>query len=237
MGASARLALTQHFANKGRTQPSPASDPISLSISNYYTAPLGSRRILEAGLPSAHDRTDLSADPIYFYHPSAREYLHHPLLLHPAAPTVHPVIIDNYYITSIYSTNTQNNSSFYIYIYLPNDYDQTTNIIDILIIQLNSMRAARYPTSPSGTHAATVTANSEDPPAAELDDDPFDTATLYNPPQLSTCPYKFRLTIPANSPATADMLLLVSRQAHRTTQIPNEYIPTHLPDDLCTRLL
>ena len=37
--ASARLALTQHFAMKGRTQPPPASDPISLTISNYYRPP------------------------------------------------------------------------------------------------------------------------------------------------------------------------------------------------------
>jgi len=44
LDASARLALTQHFAMKSRTQAPPASDPISLNISSYYTAPLGARR-------------------------------------------------------------------------------------------------------------------------------------------------------------------------------------------------
>jgi hypothetical protein len=67
-----------------------------------------------------------------FHHPSAREDLQHPLLLHPAAPTLIPVIIENYCITGIYSTNTQNDISFYVYIYLPNDYDQTTDGIDVL---------------------------------------------------------------------------------------------------------
>jgi len=81
LNASARLALTQHFAMKGRTQPPPASDPISLNINNYYTAPLGARRILEAVLPPTHDRNYLSADPIYFHRPSASEDLLHPLLL------------------------------------------------------------------------------------------------------------------------------------------------------------
>jgi hypothetical protein len=117
---------------KGRTQPPPASDPISLNISSYYTPPLGARRILEAVLPLTHDRSDLSADTIYFYHPSAREDLQHPLLLQHIAPTLNSVIIENYFITGIYSTNTQNDSSFHIYIYLPNDYDNTTNVIHIL---------------------------------------------------------------------------------------------------------
>jgi hypothetical protein len=117
---------------KGRTQPPPASDPISLNINNYYTAPLGDRRILEAVLPPTHDRNDFSADPIYLHHPSAREDLQHPLLLQPTTPTLNSEIIENYFVTSIYSTNSQNDNSFHVYIYLPNDYDNTTDIIDIL---------------------------------------------------------------------------------------------------------
>ncbi len=202
----------------------PTSDPASLNISNYYTAPLGARRILEAILPPAHDCTDLSADPIYLHHPSAREDLQHPLLLHPAAPTLNSTIIDDYYITGIYSTSIQNDNIFYNYIYLPNDYDydHTTDVIDIITIQLDSMQTAGYPTSPSGIHAASDTSISDDPPTADLDDDPFDTTTLYTPPQLITYPYKFRLSLPANSPSTAGMLLLANRQAPWTTEIPKK---------------
>ena len=75
LDASARLSLTQHFASKGRKQPPTATDSTSLTISSYYTAPLGARNILEAVLPPTHNRNDLSADPIYFIHPSAREDL------------------------------------------------------------------------------------------------------------------------------------------------------------------
>jgi hypothetical protein len=147
LNASAILALTQHVASKGRTQPPSATDPTSLTISNFYTAPLGARSILEAVLPPTHDRSDLSADPIYFNHPSAREDLQHPLLLCPSAPSLNSVTIENYYITGVLSSNTQNDISFYVYIYLPNDFDHTTDVIDILTIQLDFMRSAGCPTS------------------------------------------------------------------------------------------
>ncbi len=93
LDASARLALTQHFASKGRKHPLTATDPTTLTINNYYTAPLGARNILEAVLPLTHNRYGLSADPIYFNHPSAREDLQHPLLLSPAAPAHNAVTI------------------------------------------------------------------------------------------------------------------------------------------------
>ncbi len=67
--------MTQHFASKGRKQPPTATDPTSITISSYYTAPFGAISILEAVLSPTHNRYDLSADPIYFNHPSAREDL------------------------------------------------------------------------------------------------------------------------------------------------------------------
>ena len=79
------------------------------------------------------------------------------------------------------------------------------------------MQMAGYPTSSSGIQAATVTTISEDPPSVELDDDPFNSTTLYAPPQLTTYPYKFIVTLPANSPASAGLLLLAIRQASWTT--------------------
>jgi hypothetical protein len=98
------------------------------------------------------------------------------------------VIIENYYITGIHSNNTQNYASFHIYIYLPNDYDHTTDIIDIFTLQLDSMRTAGYPTSPLGIRDAQVTAIFGDIPTSEPDDDPIDTATRIIPQQLSPYP-------------------------------------------------
>ena len=60
--------------------------------------------------------------------------------------------------------------------------------------------------------------------------------TLITPPQLSQYPSKFRLALPANSPASVGLLLLASRQAPWTTIIPDELISPNIPDDLRTRL-
>jgi hypothetical protein len=192
--------------------------------------------VLEAVLPPHHDRADLSADPIYFNHPSAREDLQHPLLLRPAAQGLNSVVIENYYVTGVHSNNSQNQASFYIYIYLPTDYDHTTGLIDVLTLQLDSMGQAGYPTSPLGLREAQVTATLGDIPTSEPDDDPLDTMTLITPPQLSPYPSKFRLALPTNSPASVGLLLLSSRQAPWTTLIPDAHIPPNIPADLCTRL-
>ena len=80
---------------KNRTQPIPATDPISMTISKYHKAPLGARRIYEAVPLTIYDRADLAADPAYFFHPSAREDLQSPLLLHPLTPSHSPVTIEN----------------------------------------------------------------------------------------------------------------------------------------------
>ena len=99
------------------------------------------------------------------------------------------------------------------------------------------MRTAGYLASPVGMNATTVVAISEDPPNAEIDDEQITTNTLIIPRQLATYPYQFRLTLPANSPATTGLLLLASRQAPWTTVIPDPFIPDHLPEDLRARLL
>ena len=236
LDSSARLALTQHFAAKSRAQPPAVSDPISLTISSYYSAPLGGRRVLEAVLPPHHDRADLTADPIYFNHPSAREDLQHPLLLRTSALGLNSVVIENYYVTGVHSNTSQDHASFFVYIYLPNDYDHTTDLINVLTLQLDSMSQAGYPTSPLGMRDAQVTTILGDIPTSEPDDDPIDTMTLITPPQLSPYPSKFCLALPTNSPASVGLLLLASRQAPWTTIVPDALIPPNIPEDLRTRL-
>ncbi len=61
------------------------------------------------------------------------------------------MVIENYCVTGVHSSNTQNYASFYVYIYLPNDYDHTTDVVEILTIQLDSMRSAGYPTTTSAS--------------------------------------------------------------------------------------
>jgi hypothetical protein len=147
------------------------------------------------------------------------------------------VIIENYYITGVYSTNPRNEHTFYIYIYLPNDYNTVNELLDLLTNQLASMQAAGYPTSPVGMVSVLTTTITNHPPTDELDDDPIETATTVIPTQLQPYAYKYRITLPNTSPSSCGLILLASRQAAWTTQIPETAIPTHLPNDLRHRLL
>ncbi len=99
------------------------------------------------------------------------------------------------------------------------------------------MRTAGYPSSPAGIHSAAVTSYTDDPPTDELDDEPIAIMTNITPQQLTTYPYKFRLTLPTDSPATTGLLLLASRQAPWKSPIPEEYIPNHFSADLRQSLL
>jgi hypothetical protein len=118
-----------------------------------------------------------------------------------------------------------------------NGANSDTDVIDILTLRLDSMREAGYLTNISGINSATITTYSDIPPTDELDNEPISTSTSVTPHQLTPCPYKFRLTLPTNSPATAGLLLLASRQVPWTTCIPEEFIPTRFPEDLRQSLL
>jgi len=98
------------------------------------------------------------------------------------------VLIKNYYISGIYSTNSRSERSFYAYGYLTNDYNTVNEVLDLLTIQLESMHVAGYPTSPTYTISATATIIIDDPPTDELDDDLIETTTIIIPPELSSDP-------------------------------------------------
>ena len=145
--------------------------------------------------------------------------------------------IENYYVTGVHSTSPRNENTFYIYIYLPNDYNTVNEILDLLSAQLTSMQAVGYPTSTTCMLSALTTTITEDPPTDELDDDPIESTTSIIPPQLTPYAYKYRSTLPNNSLASYGLLLLVIRQAAWTTQIPETSIPSHLSDDIRQSLL
>jgi hypothetical protein len=54
----------------------------------------------------------------------------------------------------------------------------------------------------------------DDPPADELDDDPIKTTAVIIPPQLKPYSYKYRITLPNNSPESYGLFLLASRQEY-----------------------
>jgi len=147
------------------------------------------------------------------------------------------VVIENYYISGVYSTGPRNKSSFYGYIYLPSDYNTVNEVLDLLTAQLTYMHAAGYPTSTTCIISALATTITDDSPAYELDDDPIKTNTNIIQPQLTPYAYKYRVILPINSPASYGLLLIAGRQAAWTTTIPENIIPTHLPNDIRQRLI
>jgi hypothetical protein len=85
--------------------------------------------------------------------------------------------------------------------------------------------------------SAIATTITDDPPADNLDDDPIEATTIIISTQLTAYPYKYRVTLPSNSPASYGLLLLANKHAPWTTTIPETFIPTHLPNDIRQRLL
>ena len=142
----------------------------------------------------------MTHEPIYHLHPSAKlDLLQSPLVLQPASPNHNPALIENYNITGVHSTNPQSEHNFYIYLYLPNDYNTTDEVLELITAQLNLLQAAGYPTSAFGMKSASVNA-STNPPQDELDDDPIELAANIIPTQLSPYPHKFLMTLPSTSP-------------------------------------
>jgi hypothetical protein len=103
-------------------------------LGKYHTAPLNARCTYDADLPHHRTRSDLTHDPIYHLHPSARLDLRSPLVLQPVSPNHNPAIVDHYYITGVYSANSQSVHNFYIYLYLPNDYDTTFEVLELVTV-------------------------------------------------------------------------------------------------------
>jgi hypothetical protein len=99
------------------------------------------------------------------------------------------------------------------------------------------MQAAEYPTSTTCMISSLTTTTTDDPPTYEFEDDPIETTTNIIPTQLTPYAYKYRITLPISSPASYGLLLLANRQAAWTTPIPENFIPTHLPNDIRQRLL
>jgi hypothetical protein len=70
-------------------------------------------------------------------------------VLQPASPNQNPALIENCYITGVHSTKPYSEHNFYLYLYLPNDYNTTDEVLELITIQLNLLEATGYPTSAS----------------------------------------------------------------------------------------
>jgi hypothetical protein len=166
----------------GRSLLPPATDAISLTIGNFHDALVNARKIDKNIYPSVADRDNiLEADPIYIYHPCARQDLQSPLALTPLSPARSPIVVDNQYLTGVHSAKDPNISTYKIFLYLPHDVDFKTTLRAILNHQLTHMQTADLPTSMEGLDALKVQENSTYPVQPEIDDEPITSTTQVLP--------------------------------------------------------
>ena len=181
-------------------------------------------------------RGKLDNDCLYIHHPSRRLDLQSPLALTPFSANHTPELIDNLYLTGVYSNDTATTSAFLIYIYVPEATPE--DISNILYQQLKEMQQQNI-LSPTDTYVNSITAHplTDTHHTTHLDDDPISTATNLTSVHLKDVPHAYIITAPTYHPTTYGLILLASRQHRWSYNIPNKYIPTYLPETLRKALL
>jgi len=140
LGSHARTAISQMLHRKGQTHISPDTDERSLTIGSFHGAPLGARMHSPHVHPTAGRKGELDNNCLYLHHPSRRLELQSPLALASLSPNHSPELIDNLYLTGVYSTNSSTTKAFLIFIYIPEATPD--DIASIIFMQLNEMQKA-----------------------------------------------------------------------------------------------
>jgi hypothetical protein len=76
--------------------------------------------------PPASVRADLFSYPIYLHHPSAQHDLQSPLAIQTASPATNPILVDNYYIIGVHSSNFPKGITYDVFLFLSNYNDTNT---------------------------------------------------------------------------------------------------------------
>jgi len=158
------------------------------------------------------------------------------MALTPLSPNHTPELIDNLYLTGVYSNDSATTSAFLIYIYIPEATPE--DISNILYQQLEEMKQQNI-LSPTDTYINSVTAHplTDTHHTTHPDDDLISTTTNLTSEHLVDVPHAYIITAPTYHPTTYGLTLLASRQHRWTYNIPNKYIPTYLPETLRKALL
>ncbi len=88
--------------------------------------------------PTVGRRGESDNDCLYLHHPSRRLDLQSPLALTPISPNHSPELIDNVYLTCVYSTDSATPRTFLVYIYIPEA--TSDDIANIISMQLDDMQ-------------------------------------------------------------------------------------------------
>ncbi len=95
--------------------------------------------------PAVERRCELANDYIYLHHSSRRLDLQSPLAMAPLSPSHSPELIDNSYLTGVYSTESATKSAFLVYIYILEI--RADDIANVLPAKLYEMQKCGAPIS------------------------------------------------------------------------------------------
>jgi len=141
LGSHARPTISQMLLRKGHAQTPLDADEQSLAIGSFYGAPLSARMHSPHVHPAVERSGELDNDCLYLHHPSRRLDLKSPLAPAPLSPNHSPELIDNMYLTGVYSTNSATTSVFLVYTYIPEA--TSDDIANIISMQLNDIQKGR----------------------------------------------------------------------------------------------
>ena len=154
----------------------------------------------------------------------------------PLSPSHSPELIDNLYLIGVYSTDSATFSAFLIHIYIPKATPD--DISSIITMQLNQMqKIGIFNPADNFTNIMIVHPLVDTHHTTYLDDDKISHTTSMLSPHLEGTPLAYIVTTPTYSLATNGLTLMASRQLRWTTNIPENYINTKLPEHLRKSLL
>ena len=119
LGSQAISTISHLLHRKGQAQAPPDTDEQSLVIGSFHNAPLSFRMHSTHVHPAVGRRGELYNDCFYLHHPSRRLDLQSPLALNPITQNHTPQLIDNLYLTGVYSNDSATTNAFIFYIYIP----------------------------------------------------------------------------------------------------------------------
>jgi len=229
----ARFSISQLLHSKATAQTLPDTDHVSLTIGAYHDAPLKGRMHTSYVFPTVGTRGFSYNNCIYTYHPSSRLDLQSPLALASSNTDSPPDLLNEHYITCIFSNDSTTDNAFSIYIKIFNTSPQ--DILHLRMLELTEMQTQSHDTNPTSLpNIATVQSFISPPYHTEIDDEPIFTTTLLVDPNI---PYLHIITLSTHSQPTYSLTLIASRQVRWSTSIMDTMIPPSIPEDTRNNLL
>jgi hypothetical protein len=135
------------------------------------------------------------------------------LALAPLSSNHSPELIDNLYLTGVYSTDSATTTAFLVYVYIPGaTIDAIANIISV---KLNEMQKAGA-FNPTDDHTCTMTVHPlrDTHLTTYLDDERLIQMTTMMSPHMEGIPHAYIVKTPKISAVTYGLTLLACRQLH-----------------------